>query len=29
VKYILSNYHVLEADIVTGGNGLVAAPVIR
>jgi hypothetical protein len=25
VQYILSNYHVLEADIVTGGNNLVAA----
>ena len=23
-QYILSNYHVLEADIVSGGNGLVA-----
>lgn len=23
-KYILSNYHVLEADIVSGGNGIVA-----
>lgn len=32
VQYILSNYHVLEADIVAGGNGLVAAtgnPVIQ
>lgn len=25
VQYILSNYHVLEADIVTGGNNMVAA----
>jgi hypothetical protein len=25
VQYILSNYHVLEADIVSGGNGIVAA----
>ena len=25
VQYILSNYHVLEADIVPGGNNLVAA----
>ena len=24
-QYILSNYHVLEADIVNGGNGIVAA----
>lgn len=24
VQYILSNYHVLEADIVNGGNGIVA-----
>ena len=24
-QYILSNYHVLEADIVSGGNGIVAA----
>lgn len=24
VQYILSNYHVLEADIVSGGNGIVA-----
>jgi hypothetical protein len=24
-QYILSNYHVLEADIVSGGNGTVAA----
>jgi hypothetical protein len=24
VKHILSNYHVLEADIVAGGNGIVA-----
>lgn len=31
-QYILSNYHVLEADIVPGGNGLVAttgSPVIQ
>lgn len=31
-QYILSNYHVLEADIVAGGNGLVAQtgdPVIQ
>lgn len=25
INYILSNYHVLESDIVSGGNGLVAA----
>jgi hypothetical protein len=25
VQYILSNYHVLEADIVSGGNGMIAA----
>jgi len=25
VQYILSNYHVFEADIVSGGNNLVAA----
>jgi hypothetical protein len=24
IQYILSNYHVLEADIVAGGNGIVA-----
>src|SRR6185503_155182 len=24
IQYILSNYHVLEADIVPGGNNLVA-----
>src|SRR6185369_16274293 len=24
VQYIMSNYHVLESDIVSGGNGLVA-----
>ena len=24
IQYILSNYHVLEADIVTGGNNLIA-----
>jgi hypothetical protein len=24
IQYIMSNYHVLESDIVTGGNGLVA-----
>jgi hypothetical protein len=24
VQYILSNYHVLESDIVSGGNGLIA-----
>lgn len=24
IQYILSNYHVLESDIVTGGNGIVA-----
>lgn len=24
VQYIMSNYHVLEADIVSGGNGIVA-----
>src|SRR5206468_3016990 len=24
VQYVLSNYHVLEADIVSGGNNLVA-----
>jgi hypothetical protein len=24
-QYILSNYHVLEADIVSGGNGIIAA----
>lgn len=32
IKYILSNYHVLEGDIVPGGNGIVAAagdPVIQ
>ena len=32
VQYIMSNYHVLEADIVSGGNNLVAAvgqPVIQ
>jgi hypothetical protein len=32
VQYILSNYHVLEADIIPGGNGLIAAtgnPVIQ
>ena len=32
VQYILSNYHVLEADIVSGGNNLVATtsqPVIQ
>lgn len=32
VQYILSNYHVLEADIVTGGNNTLAAtgqPVIQ
>jgi hypothetical protein len=32
VQYILSNYHVLEADIVSGGNGVVATtsqPVIH
>ena len=31
-QYVLSNYHVLEADIVNGGNGIVAAngdPVIQ
>lgn len=31
-KYILSNYHVFEADIVTGGNGIVAVtgnPIIQ
>ena len=31
-QYILSNYHVLEADIVSGGNGIVATagdPVIQ
>jgi hypothetical protein len=25
VKYILSNYHVLEADTVSGGNGIIAS----
>ena len=25
VKYIMSNYHVFESDIVSGGNGIVAA----
>jgi hypothetical protein len=25
IQYILSNYHVLESDIVSGGNGLIAA----
>src|SRR6185503_3700772 len=32
VQYIMSNYHVLESDIVSGGNNLVAAtgqPVIQ
>src|SRR5262249_26784377 len=32
VQYILSNYHVLEADIIPGGNGLIAStgnPVIQ
>ena len=32
VQYILSNYHVLEADIISGGNGMVAttgSPVIQ
>jgi hypothetical protein len=32
VQYVLSNYHVLEADIVPGGNGIVAMtgdPVIQ
>ena len=32
VQYILSNYHVLEADIVNGGNGITAttgSPVIQ
>lgn len=32
VQYILSNYHVLEADIVLGGNGIIAttdSPVIQ
>src|SRR5437762_6735452 len=31
-QYILSNYHVFESDIVTGGNGIVAAtgdPIIQ
>ena len=26
VQYIMSNYHVLEADIAPGGNGIVAQP---
>lgn len=32
LKYILSNYHVFESDIVTGGNGIVAVtgnPIIQ
>lgn len=32
VQYILSNYHVLESDIVAGGNGIIAttgSPVIQ
>jgi len=32
VQYILSNYHVFESDIVSGGNNLIASdgnPVIQ